>query len=106
MALDVQTSLEKHREELLKLPGVLNVRMGKKFVDGKDTGKDAVIVYVTEKLPLKKLKKAERVPKCLDNAIETDVVELKSKDFKIGKTGMDKISPEEQRRKISGLRRQ
>ncbi len=105
MALDVQTSLEKHRDELMKLPHVLNVRMGKKIVDGKPTDEDAVIVYVTEKLPLKKLKVADRVPKCLDGAIETDVVELKSPDFKIGRTSMDKISPEEWGKKVHGLRR-
>jgi hypothetical protein len=97
-----EKELEKRRQELMKLPGVLDVKIAHKFIDGVDTGKDAIVVYVEKKKPLNELKKVERIPTCLAD-VPTDVVELSSPDFKVGKTSVSTASLEEQRRKANGL---
>lgn len=96
--------LEKYWEQLKDKKGVLSVRLGHKFVDGKDTGQLAVIVYVKKKLPLSKISKKQLVPSTLEG-IATDVIELKAKDFTLGETSMSKKSPEEQRRLAGGVKR-
>ena len=99
-----EATLEKRRQELMKLPGVLNVKIAHKFVNGKDTGQDAIVVYVQKKKPLKLLKSAEQIPVSIDN-MPTDVVELSSPDYTIGKTSVSQAPLEEQRRKASGVTR-
>ncbi len=97
-------SLEEIREKYLKQKGVLNVREGTKFVEDKDTGRPAIVVYVVKKKPLSRLKKSEVVPPCVGE-LETDVVELAPKDWEIGKTSVSEKSLEEQRRKAGGVKR-
>jgi len=61
-------------KELLKKPNVVAVGRGHKFVHGVDTGKDAIVVCVTKKVPRATLKKAQAIP-LKYHGLETDVVE-------------------------------
>lgn len=65
---------EKHQAELLKKKGVLGVGVGHKIVEGKDTGRDAIVVVVEKKLPETVLLTEEKVPSRIDG-IETDVID-------------------------------
>ncbi len=92
----------KHYQEL-KHKGALSVRPSTKFVDGKDTGEPSLAVFVLKKKPMTKLKPDEVIPSNIEG-IRTDVVELAPKTWKIGETGISMLSPEEQRRRASGVR--
>jgi len=61
-------------EDLLKRKNVVAAGKGSKTVNDVDTGREAVVVCVSKKEPLDKLKKEDIVPKEVDG-IETDVVE-------------------------------
>lgn len=62
------------REELLKKKNVVAIISGHKLVGGIDTGRDAIIVYVTKKMPLSELSKQDVIPKTIQG-IESDVQE-------------------------------
>ena len=67
--------------ESIPFYGALNVAVGLKTVKGKLTDTPAYIYQVRNKLPLSKIKKANRIPKTIDG-IPTDVVEIvESKPF-------------------------
>ena len=63
-------------DELLALPGVTGVGVGKKKVGGEKTDENAIIVYVEKKKPLDEIPKDQRVPKT-KGGVKTDVVERK-----------------------------
>jgi len=54
---------------------IVYISEGKKIVDGKDTGRPAVVVGVVKKKPLSQLSKREIIPKKI-NGVETDVIEV------------------------------
>ncbi|MGI9953350.1 hypothetical protein V3F56_13390 [Moorellaceae bacterium AZ2] len=71
----VKKVLGRYGSELLELPRVVGVGMGYKAVRGEVTKKPALVVLVSEKLPVTQLKKDERIPRTLGKA-ETDVLEV------------------------------
>ncbi len=97
--------LDRHWQELRKRKGVLNVSVGNKFKDGKDTGRKAIVVYVAEKKPLNALAALEVIPSEIEGC-ETDVVELSTKDYVLGDTEPSKKSPKIQRRIAGGVRKE
>jgi hypothetical protein len=66
-----------HAEEdaLLARANVVGVALGNKFIDGKDTGKKAIVALVDAKLPKDMLGDADRVPATIGK-IPTDVQEV------------------------------
>ena len=61
--------------DLFKKPNVVLVGRGHKIVNGIDTGKEAIVVGVSKKVPLAVLKKREAIPSKI-KGIETDVIEV------------------------------
>ncbi len=70
----VGEALDRHEDELLRLPNVAGVGASLKEKEGKPTGKISLTVFVEEKKPAGRLKDST-VPAVLDG-IETDVVEV------------------------------
>lgn len=71
--LHYRKSLSKHRWQLMQLPNVVGVGIGSKRVHGEDTGRMALAVFVSKKLPEEALPRAHRIPKRIDG-LPTDVV--------------------------------
>ncbi|MGB9662324.1 MAG: hypothetical protein ACPL5F_09980 [Moorellaceae bacterium] len=71
----VKKALERYSRELLELPRVVGVGVGYKSVRGEETGKTALVVLVSQKLPAARLKREEKIPRILGKA-ETDVWEV------------------------------
>lgn len=67
--------LRKHRKRLLALPNVHAVDVGFEFSEGKPSGRLALRVHVTEKIPLAKLRRSQRVPDELDG-VPVDVIQF------------------------------
>jgi hypothetical protein len=65
----------KREDELLAKQNVVGVGVGHKFKDGEDTGTNALIVMVRQKLPEELLEKDDIAPKRMDNR-STDVLEV------------------------------
>lgn len=66
------------REDLLRRANVIGVGSGPKRRDGRETGEDAVIVFVTEKLPESQLAEEDVCPTTVrldDEEVPTDVVQ-------------------------------
>lgn len=93
---------ERHHAELKKIPRVLNTFLSTKRVDGKDTGIPCITLYVTEKIKEALLSPSEVIPKTVEG-IPTDVIELKPKTWKAGKTAISQLSPSQQKR-LLGLK--
>ena len=70
----IRAAKEKFERFLLERANVIGVGIGKKIVDGEETGEPAVIVFVERKLPEARLKRKDIVPKTVDD-VKTDVVE-------------------------------
>lgn len=68
-------AMEIHQKELMLLPNVNSVWVGKKKINGKETDIVAVIVTVKKKVPLTRLKAEEIIPLKLGGAL-TDVIEV------------------------------
>lgn len=96
--------LEKHWQELRGYPNVLSVGLSKKFVRGKDTGRDSITVFVSAKKPKKLLSKKDILPKELDG-VPLDVVELSTADYALGDTAPSRLPPSIQRRLAGGVKR-
>lgn len=60
------------KEELIKKKNVVLVIPGRKIVNGVDTGRKAMVVYVTKKVALRDLSKEDMVPKEIEG-LESDV---------------------------------
>ncbi len=100
-------------ERLMAHPNALNVAVGTKWIGGKDTGKSCVVIYVSEKKSKNALLTAgeKPVPKTVSIKIngvrtvsKTDVVELRSPDFEMGKTGISNQLPSIQRRMMGVIK--
>ena len=76
---DINAVIERHRTELLALPGCSAIAMGKKIVSGKTTETDCIVVFVRKK---GQYAPADAVPAELDG-FPTDVVE---RDFNFSTT--------------------
>lgn len=61
--------------DLFKKPNVVLVGRGHKIVNGVDTGRDAIVIGVSHKVPLAVLRKHEIIPSNI-KGIETDVIEV------------------------------
>lgn len=69
-----QTKGTSEMKELLRTQNVVIVGRGHKIVGGKDTGRIAIVVGVSRKLPVSELVKRQVIPKRY-KGIETDVIE-------------------------------
>ncbi|MEW6172511.1 MAG: hypothetical protein AB1510_05500 [Bacillota bacterium] len=66
--------LRQNRRNILLLPNVVGVGVGRKVVDGCETDEHVIVVFVEKKLPRKFLPRAVIVPKTIED-VKTDVVE-------------------------------
>ncbi len=74
--MDIVSIKEKHEDQLLRLPNVVGVAIGKKVVNGQVVpGKEVIKVFVTRKVPESQLKTDQVIPKTLEG-YETDVEEI------------------------------
>ena len=96
----LETNWSKLRENY---DGVLNVQIGTKVSEGKDTGEPSITVYVAKKKSMAMLAPSQVLPKEI-NGVKVDVVELSTGDYQLGDTGVSKLSPEQQLRMASGLK--
>jgi hypothetical protein len=72
-------ALERNRDRLTALPGVVGHGLGHRVKGGVETDEPCVVVFVREKRSLSDLKRGERIPKTLPHGqrrIATDVVRL------------------------------
>jgi hypothetical protein len=95
--------LDRHLKRLRGFANVLNVAIGTKFRNGKDTGIPAIVLYVSKKKPCNMLTLGELIPVMVED-IDTDVVELSSDDYVLGDTDPSKLSPEIQKRISNGVK--
>jgi hypothetical protein len=63
------------KNELLKKKNVCGIGLGHKFVDGRDSGVDALVVLVTKKRPKNKLAEEDLIPSEY-GGLSTDVIEV------------------------------
>ncbi|MGC7846461.1 hypothetical protein ACP3TJ_05235 [Desulforudis sp. 1088] len=68
-------ALDKHRWQLMLLPNVVGVGVGFKRINGEDTGQEALVVFVSEKVPEETLPRAYRIPRRIEG-LPTDVVSV------------------------------
>jgi hypothetical protein len=73
MMTNYQKIIDKYSEQIGQKKNVVAVAIGKKWVNGTPSDKDAIIVLVKEKVPLDQLSESDKIPKNLDGVI-TDVV--------------------------------
>lgn len=72
--MTIKEAKAKHEQTLLKLSNVTGVALGQKEQAGKEVGRIAIVVFVTDKIPESRLSPQDIVPKNLEG-YETDVVE-------------------------------
>ena len=87
--------LNRHWQEILAKDNVLNVALANKFKGGKDTGIQAIVVYVKKKVPAAELAAEHLIPPDIEG-VPTDVVELAPTTWQAGKTSISQLHPEEQ----------
>ncbi len=68
-----RTALNKHSKKIRRKANVVGTGVGEKWAGNIPTAKEAVIVFVREKLPASKLAAADLVPDSLDG-VPTDVI--------------------------------
>jgi len=102
--LDINKVLDKNLKRLRAYPNVLSLRVGEKWEDNQRTGKQSITIFVSKKLPLAMMSPLDVLPKEIDGIL-IDVVELATKDWKVGKTSVSDLPPETQRRMASGVRK-
>jgi hypothetical protein len=100
---DIHEVLDKHLKRLREFSNVLNVAIGTKFVNGRDTGIPAIVVYVSKKKPCNMLSLGELIPVMVED-VDTDVIELSTDDYVLGNTNPSKLNPAVQRRIAGGVR--
>ena len=66
------------KQDLIHKANVVYVRSGKKIIGGVNTGRDAIVVGVTNKVPMNQLRKEDRIPKKIHGR-ETDVIDKTEK---------------------------
>lgn len=72
---DIIKIKDKYKEVLFKFKGVVGIGIGNKKVKGRDTDILSIVINVIKKIPEKKLKNDEVIPKVL-NGIPTDIQEV------------------------------
>lgn len=97
-----EDQLKKRWQELLSRDDILNVSVANKIKDGKDTGIPAVVVFVRKKRPVGEIPPTQILPHQLENT-PIDVIELAPSTWKPGKTSMNTVHPEVQRRLAGGV---
>lgn len=93
---------ERVHGQLKAFPNALNTLISTKKVKDIDTGIPCITILVSDKVEERLLAPAEIIPKTIEG-IPTDVVQLKPKTWKAGKTKISELSPSEQR-KLVGLK--
>jgi hypothetical protein len=73
------------KDKLLQYPNVIGAAHQPEYVNGMDTGHEALTAYVTQKVPERRLDPAERIPADVDG-YPTDVVQA---DFTLDAPGYD-----------------
>lgn len=73
MEQKILSTKENKKDELFHKTNVIGVGIGKKIVKGVETPEDAIRVYVTQKVGIKKLSKSDKIPKKYDE-VSTDVI--------------------------------
>lgn len=71
--MELHEIIDKHSDRLAQKKNVQGVAIGQKWVDGKNTGEEAIIVLVSEKEPLESLSPEDIIEKEIEG-IQTDVV--------------------------------
>jgi hypothetical protein len=71
--MKLKKTLNKHKKALRKKKNVVAVGIGQKWTNGKNTGKDAILIFVTEKKNERDLSLEDKIPKTIDGT-QTDVV--------------------------------
>lgn len=71
----IRQVLRRRQGELMSLPHVVGVGIGKKMVRGEDIGEEALVVLVDKKVPEPELHRSEKVPRTLSRCC-TDVLEV------------------------------
>ena len=94
--------LNRHWQELITKQNVLSVGLGTKFTAGKDTGVQAIVIFVSQKLAPHLLTAAHLIPTSLER-VPTDVIELNPEGWTAGKTALSLMHPEDVKRRL-GLR--
>ena len=104
-----EKTLRKHFKQLKEYINVLSIRADqKKIVNNEETDIDVITFYVSKKVPeryrsgRRRLTVKDTIPKEIDG-VPTDVVELSSPDFKLGKTPIGDMPPHVQRRVAGGV---
>lgn len=87
---------------LRRYRNVLNVAKGTKWVKGEDTGEPCIVFYVRKKT--KRIPPEHFIPSSIEG-VKTDVIELKPKDYKLGKTKVSKLPPEIQKKIAGGVKK-
>jgi len=98
----IEDVIDLYWKKLKKRKGVLSIKSGMKFKDGKNTGESCITIYVVKKIDEKLLSLRQKIPKKI-KGIKTDVVELSTEDFKMGETNVSKKSPKQQKRIAGGV---
>ena len=96
-------TLDKHFKRLRKYVNVLNVNIGNEITKGINTGRLAIVVYVSKKKLLSELKKKEQLPDMIEG-VPVDVIEFSS-DYELGDTKPSHLSPKAQKRISSGVKK-
>lgn len=67
--------VHQHRDRLLRLANVVGCGWGRKRAGQRDTGREGLVVFVREKLPVSQLQSKDVVPRQV-GGVETDVLEV------------------------------
>ena len=95
--------LDKYFNQLRSYINVLNVNIGEEITKGKRTSRQAIVVYVSRKIAVSKLKEEDRLPDYIEK-IPIDVV-LFSSDYNIGDTKPSRMKPKDQKRIANGVKK-
>lgn len=98
----IRNILRKKWNELINYPNVLNINIGTKIIDGEEV--PCIVVFVSKKKTPNELLMANEkmIPKEVEGVC-TDVVEMSSTTFVLGKTSVSIKPFDIQRRLASGV---
>lgn len=96
--------ISRYWKHLKAFHGVLSIKRGTEFVNGKNTGVPCITVFVTKKKLLTQLKPEQVLPTEIEGT-HIDVIELSSNDYQLGETSVSNLPPEQQKRMASGVKK-
>ena len=97
-------TLNRHWQELQKIPNVINAGVSTKYKKGVDTGQTSITVYVSKKIkPRSSLSPPHRIPTNIEGIL-IDVQEVNTPKWTAGKTAISELSPEERKRRLGLVR--